>query len=166
MKEHRSNKFYNSQLTRWVDRLLPFVFNIEHIPGAKIGLVDYISRQPNQEAKVTNKYDEKFAVATITRICDAIAAIYVNTTNKTANHSTLTASITHIPHVPRILAQQTILICFMPLIETQLSCFSKILKTQLKSSLIQFLTQTHVKSTPIQNLTQIPHISIQFLLKV
>ena len=43
-------------------------------------LVDYISRQPNQEAKVTNKYDEEFAVATITRIRDAIAAIYVNTT--------------------------------------------------------------------------------------
>ena len=82
MKEHRSNKSYNSSLTRWVDRLLPFDFNIEHIPGAKIGLVDYISRQPNQEAKVTNKYDEKFAVATTTRIRDAIAAVYVNTTQK------------------------------------------------------------------------------------
>ena len=80
MKEHRSNKSYNSRLTRWVDRLLPFDFNIEHISGAKMGLVDYVSRQPNQEAKVTNKYDEEFAVASITRIRDAIAAIYVNTT--------------------------------------------------------------------------------------
>ena len=80
MKEHQSNKSYNSRLTRWIDRLLPFDFNIEHIPGAKKGLVDYISRQPNQEAKVTNKYDEEFAVATITRIRDAIAAIFVNTT--------------------------------------------------------------------------------------
>ena len=44
-----------------------------------MGPVDFISRQPNQEAKVTNKYGEKFAVATITRIRDAIAAIYVNT---------------------------------------------------------------------------------------
>ena len=83
MKEHRSNKSYNSRLTRWIDRLLPFDFNIEHIPGAKMGLVDYISRQPNQKAKVTNKYDEEFAVATITRIRDAIAAIYVNTTPQT-----------------------------------------------------------------------------------
>ena len=58
MKEHRSNKSYNSRLTRWIDRLLPFDFNIEHIPGAKMGLVDYISRQPNQKAKVTDKYDE------------------------------------------------------------------------------------------------------------
>ena len=48
-----------------------------------MGLVDYISCQPNQEAKVTNKCDEDFAVATITRICDAIAAIYVNTTQQT-----------------------------------------------------------------------------------
>ena len=47
-----------------------------------MGLVDYISRQPNQEAKVTNKYDKEFAVETITRILDAIAAIYVNTTQQ------------------------------------------------------------------------------------
>ena len=80
MKEYRSNKSYNSRLTRWIDRLLAFDFNIEHIPGAKMGLVDYISRQPNQEAKFTNKNDEEFAVATNTRIRDAIAAIFVNTT--------------------------------------------------------------------------------------
>ena len=80
MKEHCSNKSYNSRITRWIDRLLPFDFNIEHMPGAKMGLVDYISRQPNQEANVTNKYDEEFAVATITRIPDAIAAIFVDTT--------------------------------------------------------------------------------------
>ena len=76
MKEHRSNKSYNSRLTRWVDRLLSFDFNIEHLPGAKKGLVDYISRQPNQEAKVTNKYDEEFAVAIVTRIRDALTATY------------------------------------------------------------------------------------------
>ena len=80
MKEHQSKKSYYSRLTRWIDRLLPFDFNIEHIPGAKMGLVDYISRQRNQEAKVTNKYDEEFAVSTITRNRDAIAAIFVNTT--------------------------------------------------------------------------------------
>ena len=79
MKEHRSSKSYNSRLTRWVQRLLPFDFNIEHMSGAQMGLVDYISRQPNQEAKVTSKYDEEFAVATITRIRDAIAAVFVNT---------------------------------------------------------------------------------------
>ena len=78
MKEPRSNKSYISRLTHWIDRLLPFHFNIEHIPGAKLGLVDYIPRQPNQRAKVTNKYEEEFAVATITRNRDAIAAFYGN----------------------------------------------------------------------------------------
>ena len=43
-------------------------------------LVYYISRQPTEEAKVTNKYDEEFAVATITRFRDAIAAIHIITT--------------------------------------------------------------------------------------
>ena len=65
MKEHRSKKSYNSRLTRWVDSLLPFDFNIKNIPGAKMGLVDYRSRQPNREAKVTNKDDEEFAVAQV-----------------------------------------------------------------------------------------------------
>ena len=94
MKEHRSNKSYNSGLTRWIDCLLPFDFNIEHIPGAKMGLVDYISRQPNQEAKVTNKYDEEFAVATITRFRDAIAAIFVNTTPQNCQSQHIN-SVTH-----------------------------------------------------------------------
>ena len=51
MKENRSNKSYNSRLTRWIDRLLSFQFDIENLPGAKIGLVDYISRQPYQKAQ-------------------------------------------------------------------------------------------------------------------
>ena len=81
-KENRFNKSHNSRLTRLLDRFLPFNFNIEHIPGAKMGLVDYISRQPNQQAKYTNKYDEKIAVAKNIRIRDGIAAIYVNHTTK------------------------------------------------------------------------------------
>ena len=51
MKENRSNKLYNFRLTRWIDRRLPFQFDIEHLPGAKTGLVDYISRHPFQQAK-------------------------------------------------------------------------------------------------------------------
>ena len=51
LKEHRSNKSYNSRLSRWVDRLLPYQFKIEHLPGAKMGLDDYISRNPYQPAK-------------------------------------------------------------------------------------------------------------------
>ena len=51
-KEQISNKSYNSRLTRYLDRLLLFDFNIEQIPGAKMGLVSYLFRQPNQKATV------------------------------------------------------------------------------------------------------------------
>ena len=32
LNENRGNKTYQSRITRWVDRLLPFNFNLEHIP--------------------------------------------------------------------------------------------------------------------------------------
>ena len=115
-----------------------------------MGLVDYISRQPNQKAKVTNKYDEEFAVATITRIRDAIAAIYVNTTPQTCQSQHFNSVInthSHIRHVPHILAQQTILICFLPLIEIQISCFLNILHTQHNCKLILIPVQIQIKSS-------------------
>ena len=71
LKEHRSNKSYNSRLPRWVDRLLPYQFKIEHLPGAKMGLIDYISCNPYQPAKSTSKYDEDFLVATLSSIHSA-----------------------------------------------------------------------------------------------
>ena len=46
LKEHRSNKIYNSRLFWWIYRLLPYNFTIEHISGEKMGLVDYIFGNP------------------------------------------------------------------------------------------------------------------------
>ena len=63
MRENKSNKSYNSRLTRWVDRLLLFDFSIDHLPGSKMGLVDYISRDPQQKAVNISAYDEQFIVA-------------------------------------------------------------------------------------------------------
>ena len=79
MKEHRSNKSYNSRLTRWVDRLLPFQFDNEHLPGAKMGLVDYFSRNPSQKAKKISTYDEEFIVAKLKLISKSINALELNT---------------------------------------------------------------------------------------
>ena len=78
MKSHCSNKSYNSRLTRWIDRLLPFIFKIDHFPGTRMGLVDYISRQPNQKAESITQYDEEFMVATLSRISDAITTLFSN----------------------------------------------------------------------------------------
>ena len=78
LKFHRSNKSYNSLLTRWIDCLLPFDFNREHVSGTCMGLVDYNSRQPNQKAKSITRYDEEFMAATISHICDAITTLFSN----------------------------------------------------------------------------------------
>ena len=63
MRETKANKSYNSRLTRWVDRLLPFGFTIDHLPGSKMGLVDFISRDPQQKAVNISAYDAQFLVA-------------------------------------------------------------------------------------------------------
>ena len=63
MRENRTNKSYNSQLTRWVDRLLPFDFKIDYLSGSKKGLVDYISRDPQQKAVNISAYKEQFIIA-------------------------------------------------------------------------------------------------------
>ena len=61
-----------------MELLLTSVFNIEYIQGAKTGLVDYVSRQLSRKAKVTNKYDNEFAVPTYNFIHDQIAAINIS----------------------------------------------------------------------------------------
>ena len=66
MKEHRSIKSKKSRLTCWIWGILPFDFHIDS--GANMGLVYYISRQPNQKAAVTNKNDIEFLAAIISRI--------------------------------------------------------------------------------------------------
>ena len=54
-----------SRLTRWLDRLILFDFQLEHKPGAKIGFADYLSRHPSSDAKPVSTYDSKFTVAKI-----------------------------------------------------------------------------------------------------
>ena len=62
------NKTLFSRLTRWLDRLIPFDFVIEHKPGAKIGLADYLSRHPREPPKPISQYDNLFTVEKIVSI--------------------------------------------------------------------------------------------------
>ena len=48
LKENKGNKTYQSRLTRWVDRLLPFNSTIHYVPGKDMGFTDYLSRNPSQ----------------------------------------------------------------------------------------------------------------------
>ena len=95
LKSHRSIKSCNSRLKRWVDRLLPFDFNIEHIPGTRMGLVDNISRQPNQKAKSITQYDEEFMVATISRIRDAITTLFSHSKKIHSKSTTIPAKVNY-----------------------------------------------------------------------
>ena len=83
MRENRANKSYNSRLTRWVDRLLPFDFTIDHLPGSKVGLVDYISRDPQQKAVNISAYDEQFIVAKLDVIKRSTKRFLLNAENYT-----------------------------------------------------------------------------------
>ena len=50
------------------DRLMLFDFHGEPSPGAKIGLADYLSRNPSSEAKSVSTFDSLLTVAIITSI--------------------------------------------------------------------------------------------------
>ena len=54
-----------SRLTSLLDRLIPFDFEVEHMPGAKIGLADCPSRNPNTEAKPVSAHDSMLIAANI-----------------------------------------------------------------------------------------------------
>ena len=69
---NKKNKTMFSRLTGWLDRLIPFDFRIEHKPGAKIGLADYLSRHPSREATPISTYDNMFTVAKINLIRTAL----------------------------------------------------------------------------------------------
>ena len=54
---NKKNKTLFSRLTRWLDKLIPYDFVIEHKPGAKIGIADYLSRHPSEPPKPISQYD-------------------------------------------------------------------------------------------------------------
>ena len=65
---NKKNKTKFNRLTPWLDRLIPFDFNVKHKPGVKIGLADYLSRTSSKEATPTSTCDNMFTVAKINSI--------------------------------------------------------------------------------------------------
>ena len=68
LKDDRYTKTAHSRLTRWADKLLPFDFTVEHLPGKDIGFVDYLSRHPSGEPAPVSLDDEKFVTASVNQI--------------------------------------------------------------------------------------------------
>ena len=63
LQSNRGNKTYQSKLTRWIERLIPFDFDIHHPSGSKMGLIDYISLHPVGKPQPPAYWDEQFVVA-------------------------------------------------------------------------------------------------------
>ena len=63
MREKIAKISYNSCLTCWFDRLIPFDFSIDHLSCSNLSLVDYISRETQQKAVYISTYEDKFIVA-------------------------------------------------------------------------------------------------------
>ena len=75
LSENYNNKSYQSRLARWADRLLPFDFEVIHVPGVTLGIVDYLSRYPTFPAPEPSKYDELFLVKSIEAFHKALSFI-------------------------------------------------------------------------------------------
>ena len=76
LERNRSNKSYQSRLTRWVDRLLSYQFEITRIPGRHMSIVDYLSREPTGEPWPESTLDEKFVVTSIEYFHKALDCLY------------------------------------------------------------------------------------------
>ena len=75
LNETYGKKSYQSRLSRWADRLIPFDYHIEHIPGSSLGIVDYLSRYPTFEAPLPSSHDELFVIKSIQAFHNALNSI-------------------------------------------------------------------------------------------
>ena len=75
LNENYNNKSYQSRLAHWADCLLPFDFEVIHVPGVTLGIVDFLSRYPTFPVPETSKYDELFVVKSIGAFHQALSFI-------------------------------------------------------------------------------------------
>ena len=92
---------------------------MEHLPGAKMGLVDYISRNPSQIAKKVSAYDEEFIVAKLKLISKSINALELNTTHPASHLHNLLENLA-LQNTPKIEAHE-----FVPQIKPKVESSSK-----------------------------------------
>ena len=76
LRPNRGNKTFSSRLTRWVDRLLLFDFEVVHVSGRTQGMADYLSRHPSDlkgasmEAEMI--WNEWFTVNSVNSLNDVL----------------------------------------------------------------------------------------------
>ena len=76
LKSNRGNKTFSSRLTRLVDRLLPFDFEVVNVAGRTLGLADYLSRHPTDlqgsSVKAETLWNEWFTVNIVISLNDVL----------------------------------------------------------------------------------------------
>ena len=88
LNANEQSKTSQSRLTRWIDRLIQFHFVIKHLAGHKIGLIDFIFRNPVGFAIPPSEYDEEFVVASINAFINNLKLIDNVILNNLANQIT------------------------------------------------------------------------------
>ena len=61
-----------SHLARWLDRLILFGFQVEHNPGAKVGMADYLFRNLNSLAETVSNYGKLITATKLVSIRNAL----------------------------------------------------------------------------------------------
>ena len=82
-----SKRFNTSQsrLTRWIERLIPFNFDIKHLAGSKMRFIDYIYQNPVGIAISPSEDDEEFFVKSINLLVNNLEMIDNLILNELAN---------------------------------------------------------------------------------
>ena len=89
LNENYNKKSYQSRLARWADRLLSFDFEVIHVPGVTLGIVDYLSRNPTFSAPESSAYDELFVVKSIEAFHKALS--FINSYNSSSGYQNCVA---------------------------------------------------------------------------
>ena len=78
MHSKSQNKTFTSRLTRWVDRLLPFEFEVRKGSGKSTGVADYVINCPLEETiKAESLWQSWFAVNRVTETVEPTNEIKV-----------------------------------------------------------------------------------------
>ena len=78
----KKNETIFCRLNRWIGRIIPLDFVIEHIPAAKNGIADNLSRHPVREAQRLSRYDKNFKVAKLLSINLPLVYTFVESNNR------------------------------------------------------------------------------------
>ena len=76
LRPNRGNKTFSTWLTRWIDRLFPFEFEVVHVAGSTLSVADYLSRHPTElkgaSIKAETLWNEWFTVNSINSLNDVL----------------------------------------------------------------------------------------------